>query len=77
MRFAAALMFAGLLCGSILTAHAQRQPSPGKTAQGRSPGRIGQQRKAANVTGAVFQKWADEDVRWIITPEERAAFFKL
>ncbi|HYL94167.1 MAG TPA: GWxTD domain-containing protein, partial [Terriglobales bacterium] len=24
-----------------------------------------------------YQKWADEDVRWIMTPEERAAFFRL
>lgn len=25
----------------------------------------------------VYQRWLDEDVRWIITPEERAAFLRL
>lgn len=35
--------------------------------------------KAANTNPvpAVYQRWVDEDVRWIIKPDERAAFLQL
>ena len=68
MRFPAPLLLLGLLCGQVPAA---------RTQVGRSQGRIAQQGKHDGATVAAYEKWADEDVRWIITPEERAAFLKL
>lgn len=72
MRFPAALLMLCLLCGQALSAQLQTQVSPKSQAQGR----VEPQRKTINDTPD-FQKWADEDVRWIIMPEERHAFSKL
>jgi GWxTD domain-containing protein len=76
MRFPAPLLLLCALCGQTLAAPVQTQASPESPAQGHSQGRVEQHRKRVNDT-PTFQKWANEDVRWIITPEERAAFLKL
>lgn len=77
MRFPAALLLLCLLCGQMLAAQAQTQASrPKSPADRRSTTRVEQQRKTVNDKPA-FQKWVDEDVRWIIAPEERDAFSKL
>ena len=76
MRFPAPLLLLCALCSQTLAAPLQTQASPESPAQGCSQGRVEQHRKRVNDTPA-FQKWANEDVRWIITPEERAAFLKL
>ena len=34
-------------------------------------------RKISYTFGKAYQRWLDEDVRWIITPEERSAFLRL
>ena len=36
-----------------------------------------QQTAPQNETPHVYQKWLDEDVHWIIAPDQRAAFLKL
>jgi hypothetical protein len=33
--------------------------------------------KASSGLPRVYQQWLDEDVRWIITPDERATFLRL
>lgn len=37
----------------------------------------GQPKASSHSVPPVYQKWLDEDVRWIITPEERAQFTRL
>src|SRR5690348_11116407 len=76
MRFPAALLLLlCLLCGLALPA--QTQASRESPVHGRSPVRIARQIKHDGATDAAFQKWVDEDVRWIITPGERATFSTL
>ena len=77
MRLPAPLLLLCALCSQTLAAPLQTRASHENPALGRSPGRIAQQEKPGGVRIAAYEKWVSEDVRWIITPEERAAFFTL
>jgi GWxTD domain-containing protein len=56
-----------------------RQPSAGATSQWSTSQRsgTGPLSRAYLRLPKAYQKWVDEDVRWIITPEERAQFLRL
>jgi GWxTD domain-containing protein len=76
MRLPAALVWMFLLCGLIPTAQTQ-QPSSQTPAQGRLTQGADEPKDAGNQSAdAIYEKWADEDVRWIMEPGERGAFFK-
>jgi GWxTD domain-containing protein len=56
---------------------AQTQASRENEVHGRSPSHVARQGRYDGARVTAYEKWANEDVRWIITPEERAAFFSL
>ncbi len=70
-RMAAAMLLtivitaAGLCIGTVVLAHADT----GK--------KVASQEKGSQSLPAMYQQWVDEDVLWIITPEERSAYLKL
>jgi len=82
----ACLMLLGLVVAQESTSKAsdksQSQPNSGQAAQESDPLKrpLTDQQKKANTKalqkeiGKTYKKWLDEDVRWIITDEERAAF---
>lgn len=55
------------LVGFCITAQAQPQKSELPVGRG----------TVSNNMPSVYQRWLDQDVRWIITPEEQAAFARL
>src|SRR4051812_20190092 len=78
------LMVAGaMLSGSLLFAQSEKtQPKPAQSQQEQDPlkrpltekQRKQQQKEFNKETGKFYKKWMDEDVRWIISDEEKAAF---
>jgi GWxTD domain-containing protein len=64
--FALAIAAAALYAGSV----ARAQTDAGRRAAIES-------RESSPAIPLVYRKWVNEDVRWIITPAERAAFLKL
>jgi GWxTD domain-containing protein len=68
-KVAACFLQAIVAVGIGLPAHAQSNRANGAAARSAS---------TPNPTPAVrYQRWLDQDVRWIITDEERAAFLRL
>src|SRR5258708_1388969 len=73
------LILSSLPLALAAAAPAQTAPAPEPLVSQKAPGteNAGSQQKN-NVDGrAFYQKWLNEDVRWIITDEELAAFKKL
>jgi GWxTD domain-containing protein len=67
------LLVAVLFAGRALQGQNAGQAQTDSAAERASKDQTG----APNGIGSSYRKWLDEDVRWIITPEERAAFLKL
>ncbi|HEX7422387.1 MAG TPA: GWxTD domain-containing protein [Terriglobales bacterium] len=51
--------------------------APARAQSSRSEQRTTGSSKSSHDLSSEYQRWLDEDVRWIITPEERAAFIRL
>ncbi len=58
-------------------ASTEAQPAPGQEDPLKRPRKTDDKDAIKEKLGGVYKKWLDEDVRWIITDEELAAFKKL
>ncbi len=84
-RCSAGLLVAVLALGSPLTSLAQEKDSKGTDATQTDPLKrpVPEKQRKANAKALkielskTYRKWLDEDVRWIITDEERSAFMQL
>lgn len=86
-RLLSLLLVSGMLAGTAAVAQNEKtQPKPASaTQQEQDPlkrpltekQRKAQEKAVRQEYGKVYKKWLDEDVRWIITDEEREAFKKL
>ncbi len=76
LTMAVLLTGAGFLPGRPSLAVAQEKPQAKTAKQEKEPDRDKSKRKEKELAN-VYKKWLEEDVRWIITDEERAVFKKL
>jgi GWxTD domain-containing protein len=51
--------------------------APARAQSSRSEQRTTGRSESSHDLSSEYQRWLDEDVRWIVTPEERAAFIRL
>jgi GWxTD domain-containing protein len=67
-----------LLVAATLASGALHGQNAGQAQTDSAASRVAKyQPHAPKEIGSIYRKWLDEDVRWIITEEERAAFLKL
>jgi GWxTD domain-containing protein len=66
----------GVLAGACLSSHADQQ-GVGRSDAGARQRTPNPSRNHNNAHPNYYEDWLDEDVRWIISPEERAAFHQL
>src|SRR5260370_1305196 len=62
---------------ALSNAYVAQQPAASPPQRNQEPSRAAPQQKDNAAEEKFYQRWLDEDVRWIITDEERAAFKKL